>query len=199
MIAALWSAISLWRGWGRIATGAGAAWRWITASNVHLLITLTAIIGAWGAWEHHCAASWQQAAGTARTALAGEKLARKTDRAEYDRQVKIAKAATVLAETKSREAASNADDFHDQLVQADDSLRSYIAAHRVRAVTPDRTDAAGPGEDHAAALPFEPAAGAIMASEADLVACDADYAYALSAWHWSQELIAKSLAVPEGK
>lgn len=132
----------------------------------------------------------------ARTQLADEKAGRTADRADWLRQVKAAHAAEAAAERKSQEIASNAQSAHNALAADDTGLRDYIADHRVRgAVDAGSPAPASTNADRGAAVPAPATAGAFVAtSETDLIACDADYAYAAGAYEFVQGLIASDLA-----
>jgi len=130
-----------------------------------------------------------------RTELADEKTGRATDRADWRRQVEAAEVARAAAERKSQEIASNAQSTRDALAADNSGLLDYIADHRLR-------DAAGTapaastsaGADRGTGIPAPGTAGAFVAtSEADLVACDADYVYAAGAYEFAQGLIASGL------
>ncbi|GEM_PF-6597664 len=131
-----------------------------------------------------------------RTDLATERTGRADDRSEWARQVATATAAREAAEQSSKEIATDAQASHESLLADNVGLREYIASHRLQQGDPvsaaASTSAAG---DLAAHLPEAAAAGAIVAtSESDLRACDADYAYAFSAYEFGQQLIAEKLA-----
>lgn len=133
---------------------------------------------------------------TARTNLVTERTGRADDRAEWARQVATANAAREAAEQTSKEIATDAQASHETLLADNAGLREYIASHRLQRGGPVGAAAStGAAGDFAARLPEATAAGAIVAtSEADLRACDADYAYAVSAYEFGQQLIAEKLA-----
>lgn len=161
-------------------------------------------------WPVACAAllalAWWQWSGkqealvgrdAARELLTKEKTGRKADRAEWDRRVATAKAATAAAVAKSKEIASHAQATHDVLAADAAGLRRYIAAHRLRPETGSPV-AARAADDLGATVPAVTAPGALVAaSETDLLACDAAYVYATSAYEWTRGLIASELAKPE--
>lgn len=133
---------------------------------------------------------------TARTDLATERTGRADDRNEWARQVATATAAREAAEQTSKEIATDAQASHESLLADNAGLREYIASHRLQQGGPAGTAASvGATGDLAARLPEATTTGAIVAiSEADLRACDADYAYAVSAYEFGQQLIAEQLA-----
>lgn len=132
---------------------------------------------------------------TVRTELANETAGRATDRADWRRQVEAAEVARVAAERKSQEIASNAQSTRDALAADNSGLRDYIADHRLRdAAGTAPAASAGASADRGTGLPAPSTAGAFVAtSEADLVACDADYVYAAGAYEFAERLIASGL------
>lgn len=133
---------------------------------------------------------------TARQNLLNEKAGRKADRAAWAHQVALAHAATVAAERTSKEISIDAEASHDKLLADNAGLRDYIAAHRLPVAASGGAAApASAAGNHSAGIPAATATGALVAtSEADLVKCDADYAYALSSYDYGQKLIAGGLA-----
>lgn len=181
---------------------------WLTIASV-LAGGRKALAGAWSIvakypWQFALLAAlafaWWQWSGK-RDAIAERDSARATlatDRAEWNRNVAAAKAATAEAERKSQEIAHDAQTTHDALLADNAGLRDYIAAHRVRSEAGSAPASTGATQDHGSPVPVEPAASSLVAvTEADLGACDADYAYARSAYEWAQGLIAKDLAAPQ--
>jgi hypothetical protein len=133
---------------------------------------------------------------TARTDLATERTGRADDRSDWARQVATATAARAAAEQTSKEIATDAQASHEALLADNAGLREYIASHRLQQGGGSGAAAStGAANDLATGLPEATAAGAIVAtSEADLRTCDADYAYAFSAYEFGQQLIAEKLA-----
>ncbi|WP_395393025.1 hypothetical protein WBP07_17820 [Novosphingobium sp. BL-8A] len=171
------------------ATGAGL-WLLDIAKRYPWQFALVAALAlAWWQWSGKRDALAER--DTARTTLA-------SDRAEWNRNVAAAKAATAAAEQKSQEIAHDAQESHDALLADNAGLRDYIAAHRVRSETGSAPTSSSTAQDNGSAVPVEPATGSLVAvTEADLGVCDADYAYARSAYEWAQGLISKDLAVPQ--
>lgn len=132
----------------------------------------------------------------ARSALAIEKAGRVADLEDWRRQVAAAKAAKRAAELTSKEIATDAQASHEALLADNAGLREYIAAHRLPAIAGAAAAAsAGAAGNHDPGVPAPASVGAVVAaSEADLVACDRDYGYAVGAYDWAQRLIAGGLA-----
>jgi len=129
-----------------------------------------------------------------RARLTTEQTARKADRADYDRKVAAAKAVADKARKDAQEIAGNADKTHDALLADNAGLERYIAEHRLQPKACG-ANSAGAGSDQTAGVPAEPAAmSRVEVSEDALKVCDADYAYARSAYDWAQGLMAKGLA-----
>lgn len=129
-----------------------------------------------------------------REKYANEQQGRKADRAEWDRKVALAQAAADKARKDAQEIAGEADKTHDALLADNAGLERYIADHRVQ---PKACAAAsgGSGGGPIAGVPPEPAAVPVVAiSEPDIRSCDSAYVYALSAYQWGQDLMAKGLA-----
>lgn len=153
-----------------------------------------ALLLSWGLWNGKTKAVAERDA--ARFSLRGEKNGREDDRAKWANQVADAIAARKAAERKSQEIATDAQVSHAMLAADVAGLRSFIVANRLRAESHPAA-AAVATDDHGAAVPDATAAVAFVAtSEADLVTCDALYAYARPAYEWAQGLIAKGLAAP---
>ena len=160
-------------------------WQFATAAAIGL---------AWSQWSGKHEAL--QARDQVRAALTAEKEGRKSDLAGWQLQVASAKAQTAAAQRKSKEIATDAQASHSALLADNAGLREYIAAHRLRSTprsgasaTADTTGDLGTG------VPSATATDAFVATtESDLVACDADYAYAFGAHHFVQGLIAAGLA-----
>ncbi|PZQ56284.1 MAG: hypothetical protein DI555_06630 [Novosphingobium pentaromativorans] len=133
---------------------------------------------------------------TARTDLATERTGRADDRKDWAHQVAAATAARKAAEQTSKEIATDAQASHESLLADNAGLREYIASHRLQSGNGTGAAAsASTADDIAAGLPETAAAGTLVAaSEADLHVCDADYAYAVSAYEFGQGLIASGLA-----
>lgn len=132
---------------------------------------------------------------TARSSLTAERAGRKADLAQWQRQVAGAKAATAAAERKSKELATDAQASHKALLADNAGLRNYIAGHRLWSVPSGTAAAAGASGDRGAGLPAEAPTGSFVATaEADLVACDGDYAYAASAHQFVLDLMENGLA-----
>lgn len=113
-----------------------------------------------------------------------------------ERPIAAASAAKDAAERTSKEIAIDAQASHQSLLADNAGLREYIASHRLQPGSTSGTAAStGTAGDLAAGLPQAATAGAFVATtEADLQACDADYAYAVCAYDFGQQLIARSLA-----
>lgn len=158
------------------------------------LAVAAALVLAWFQWDAKRDAL--EARDQARTSLKAEKDGRKSDQAAWQLQVANAKAQTAAAESKSKEIATDAQASHDALLADNAGLRDYIAAHRLRIVpSPGTAVTAGAARDFGAGLPPAGAAGTFVATaETDLVTCNADYAYALGAHQFIQELMAGGLA-----
>lgn len=133
---------------------------------------------------------------TARTDLAAERTGRADDRKDWTRQVAAATAARIAAEQTSKEIATDAQASHESLLADNVGLREYIASHRLQSGGGSGAAASTrAADDIAAGLPEAAAAGALVAAtEADIHVCDANYAYAVSAYEFGQGLIAKGLA-----
>jgi len=131
----------------------------------------------------------------ARTNLRDEKLGRADDRADWARQVAGAAAAKAAAERTSKEISIDAQASQAALLADNAGLRDYIAAHRLPGTAGAGTAAsAGAPGDHAPGISSPASAGAfVAATEADLVTCDADYAYAAGAFEFGQKLISAGL------
>lgn len=158
------------------------------------LACIALLLASWSLWNGKTEALAQRDA--ARSTLRAEKAGRKADQANWRRQVADAVAAKKAAERKSQEIATDAQKTRDALVADNVGLRSYIDRNRLRTKTGAAT-AARATDDLGAAIPDAAATGTIVAvSEADLVTCDALYAYARPAYEWAQGLIGKGLAAP---
>lgn len=158
------------------------------------LLCLAWAFVSWGLWNGKADAIAQR--DRARAALTKEQAARKVDRAEWNRQVADAIAAKAAAERQSQEIATDAQVSHDALAADNAGLRRYVAAHRLRDKAGSGT-AASATDDVGAALPADaPARTLVAADEADLLACDRAYVYAVGAYEWARGLIAERLATP---
>ena len=148
---------------------------------------------AWWQWTGKQSAI--QSLQTARSSLTAERAARKADQAQWQRQVAGAKAATAAAERKSKEIATDAQASHQALLADNAGLRDYIAGHRLWSVRPSAAATAGAAGDRGAGVLADRPTGSFVATaEADLVACDADYAYAAGAHQFVLEMIESGLA-----
>lgn len=157
---------------------------------------VAALALAWWQWSGKTDAIDQRDA--AKASLASERDSRKADRAEWNRKVAAANAATAAAQRKSQEIAHDAQEVHDTLLADNAGLRGYIATHRVRGQAGSAAASARAAEDHGAAVPDGAPGGAFVAvTERDLGVCDASYAYARSAYDWAQGSIAEGLADPQ--
>lgn len=171
--AAIWAAIKAFGIWRRI--GGALAWAFATPARLFLIIAVAMALVVMV--EHRSAAKWEaQAVKVART-LSDERAA--------------AQAAKVKAEQHYQEIAHDADQNHAALVADGDArLAAYMAAHRVRIAPP--ANPASPAQGGGAAIPANASPGPVLAamtiSEADLRACDADYAYARAAFEWAAKL-----------
>ena len=172
-IVAIWTAIKAFGLWRRI----GGALAWVFASPARLFLILAVAMGLIAMVEHRSAAKWEaQAVKVART-LSDERAA--------------AQAAKVKAEQHYKDLAHDADQNHAALVADGDArLAAYMAAHRVRIAS--AANPASPAQGGNPTVPESPAPGPVLAaltiSEADLRACDADYAYARAAFEWAAKL-----------
>lgn len=148
---------------------------------------VAALALAWWQWSGKTEVIGQRDA--AKASLASEKDGRKADRAEWDRKVAAANAATAAAQRKSQEIAHDAQQSHGALLADNAGLRSYIATHRVRGQAGSAAASAGTAEDQGAAISDGTAASTLVAvTESDLENCDAAYAYARGAYEWAQRL-----------
>lgn len=130
----------------------------------------------------------------ARAALTAEQNGRKADRADWQRQVAVAKAIAAAAEHKSQEIASDAQSTRNALAADNAGLRAFIAARRLQ---PGGAVAARPADDLGAAVPADESETAFVATdEADLVACDGYFVDLTAAYEWAQGLIRAGLAKP---
>lgn len=124
------------------------------------------------------------------------KTARKNDRAEWDRKVAAAKAATAKAEKDGKDAAQSAQETVNALRSDNAGLRAHIARNRLRQEG-SPANPARPGEDHGSAVPDDPAPETLVATTvADLRVCDENYAYAQAAYEFTRDLIERDLAIP---
>jgi hypothetical protein len=88
-----WEAFKAFGIWRKIGGAFGTAWRWITASKVHLLLAALAIVGAWG---------WLGWHGKAKA----EKVLHSTEAAFDAYRVQVAKASE---DNRRAQAAQDAD------------------------------------------------------------------------------------------
>lgn len=121
-----------------------------------------------------------------REKYAAEQTARKADRAEWERNVTLAKAAAAKARKDAQEIAGEADKTHDALLADNAGLERYIADHRVRAQTCPAASG-GAGGIESPVIPERAPESAVVAVE-DIRTCDSNYVYALSAFQWVQGL-----------
>ena len=166
---------------GIARTWAAQAFRWAMASKVHLLLVALAVSLAWGAVERH-------------GRLKADKVLHSTETA-YRVSLAASEAAKAKAETTSQHDAETNNAIHEQRAVAFAGAgNSYKQSHRL----PDTACPASGGEDNRAPIPAIAAAPAIVVADQDFDICTADANYALSAYEWTQKLIADGLAVPEG-
>jgi len=146
-------------------------WRWLTASPVHLLLALCAILACYGAWEHRG-------------------RIRAQDRAEQCQQASVAaKKAQDALRAKERadyqEKASHAQEVHTARVPAVRAANdAYAVTHRVRKddlTTPVAVSSATPAGVRAEV----PSLGLVAVSDADLQACSAATEYAVTLREWA--------------
>lgn len=126
--------------------------------------------------------------------LSAERQAHGDDIKSWQAKVREVEVARDRAATKAREASTNADEYHEQLSQANSGLEQYIRNHRVQNQCSKPVTGAGSSGDPK--VPAEPAPVSDVAiSEPDLRTCDALYAYSASAYQWANELRQAGLAV----
>lgn len=112
-------------------------------------------------------------------------------KAAWDADRARAQADQIAAQNRYRSLAHDADQAHDAaLADGDARLAAYLADHRMPSHPAPHAAGAGQGEPAAvsASAPAGPVLAPIAVGEADLRACDADYAYARAAYDWAQGL-----------
>lgn len=149
--------------------------QWAFSNTTHMLIAALVLVGFFAAVERHEAIYWKGEA---------DRIQK-----EWDADRKQAEDAAKAAQIDARKNADDAQQKYNQAVSdGQDLLAGYIAANRVRPAP--QADAPRAGQDRPSAVPANPTPGPIVAqvavSEADLKTCDADYAYAQSAYEWAQ-------------
>lgn len=133
----------------------------------------------------------------ARKAVETCKNARRADRAEWNRKVAAAKAATEKAAREAKEVARDAQETYRKMRADNDGLRAYIARNRLPRKAGPATPASS-GGDNGPGLPPDPASETLVAvRESDLVVCDDLYAYSSGAYALLLDLRAKGLALPK--
>jgi hypothetical protein len=168
--------------WGKSALS--RIWSAITANPWPSACIALALLSVW-LW--HGKADY-------RDRLSTEQTGRKADRADYDRKFAAAQAVAAKARKDAQEIAGEADKTHDALLADNAGLERYIADHRVRAKA-CAADSARAGSGQAAGVSAQSAAlPRVEVSSDALKVCDADYAYARSAYDWGQDLMVKGLA-----
>lgn len=177
-----------------LLTGIGAArnvakgaFTWITANTTHLLAVILAISALWGLYERHEATKYHRA-------LDSCSEGRKSDQAEWKRQVAAANAATAKAKQDGKDAAHDADTYHAQLVSTTDAFDRWRASHRVQPATRSAAPASPGSGDVAYIPPVTPAVPAVAVSDSDLANWKANADYAQACYEWGQGLIARKIA-----
>lgn len=118
-----------------------------------------------------------------------------TYRHEADQRVAEAKAATASAEQKAKENADDADSYHAQLMANQQSLRDYIAAHRVQPpATPAATSTGASSHPDTQGAPVAPAVPTVAVPDAVVTGYDACYDWSLTAYKWTRQLVHDGLA-----
>lgn len=171
------AAVRAWGFWAAAREWLAAALRWIAASPARLLGALAVVLALVALWQHREARHWADKARATQSAW-------DADRAQ-------AIATKTAAETRYRNLAHDADQAHAAaLAEGDKRLAAYIAAHRLRPGA--QTDPTSPAQSGGAAVPAgaptDPIVAPVAVAEADLRACDADYAYARAAYDWARGL-----------
>jgi hypothetical protein len=172
MICAVWLAVRTWSGWGQISTALG----WLFK---HPMAALALVLAIWGWTGHRAADKWQKQAIEAARTLTAERNA--------------AQASQLAAKVQSNKDAAHADTNHTVLAAGGAGrFAAYAAGHGLRQNPAHRP---GPIQADPAPLPEIPAPDAIMAdisrvwiTRADWLTCDADWAYAKSAYSWAQNV-----------
>lgn len=133
-----------------------------------------------------------------RKELSAERQSHADDIKSWQAKVREVEAARDRAATQAREASSNAQEYHEQLSQANSGLEQYIRDHRVQdKQCPRGVAGAGAGVDPA--VPSSaPAVPRVAVSEESVRQCDQLYAYSAAAYQWANELRQSGLAV-DGK
>lgn len=93
----------------------------------------------------------------------------------------VDRTAQALAEEKEKAHAADIS-YKAELADARAAAHRYITAHRVRTVPPGGSAAAAPADS---GVHEEPAANAVLVSEADVIACTEASQYAMSAYLWA--------------
>ena len=167
----------------RALGGIKAGIAWVFSKPIHIALTVAALALAWGFYERHEAAKYEQQADHCAAAT----IAR----------AKAAKAAEAQVKATSHTIAETNIAHHTSTVAAIDAgANRYAATHRVRLPTPS----AAPSSPAGPALPADPAPPPLMGvavPDADFKACNSDAAYRDGAFDLIQSWIAQGLAVPE--
>lgn len=173
-------------GLGAARSVAKSAFTWITANTTHLLAVILAISALWGLYERHEATKYHRA-------LDSCSEGRKSDQAEWKRQVAAANAATAKAKQDGKDAAHDADTYHAELVSTTDAFDRWRASHRVQPHSAPTPASAGSG-DVTYIPPVTAAVPTVELPESDLDNWKANADYAQACYEWGQGLIARKIA-----
>lgn len=182
--------------WG-LGERLASAWRWITASNVHLMLVIALAVGAWGwlGWDKAATLNGQltKANATIARIAAAQKLAA-ADQAAVNRA--SATASKTIAETSHASLSRN-------LSASGELGAAYAAAHPVDRVCKQAPrsaarDAGVPGAAHTSALDDGSGADGLMVAipRADFDTCTAVNTRLTQVHTDAQALIAVGVAVP---
>ncbi|SFG08604.1 hypothetical protein SAMN05518801_10746 [Novosphingobium sp. CF614] len=187
---------ALWLALRCVRSGFAAGGRWALASNVHLMIVLAALVGAWGWWGWHRNALCERQLVKANRIIAAMRSA--AEQAALD-QARVNHAPAETSRHIAEDSNAKSPEYYAQVARAG---TAYAAAHPVGLRCPSGGSAPGladlPGADRAAPIDDRSgqAAGMVALSAADFDLLNANSARLAQVRQDAQALIAAGVAAP---